>query len=539
MFVMPSATFEKIFELSTFAVIFWLYAETHYHFRGIPSRLKKNEPEIVADTPTRLEPGFPLPILLLVKDAHLYPVELQRLHIKLSNADAILLRTVSLTQKIDQAFWHRLFFVDPPDTPGSMTVTVTVFYRCGEKSQSCINDNYRLSSHAPFQVQLDDSPLPQQPGWVFGDCHVHSDSTSDQVEFGAPLEAVVEMGKASGLRFAGITDHSYDLDDDPLDYLTNHPQRPKWGFFQKRCRCLNRAHPDFVLLPGEELSAGNRFNRNIHLLLLNEPRFYAGSGDSGERWLHTRPEWRIPDVLKQISPTTLALAAHPATPIPLLQRLLIRRGRWHSADYSHPRLDGLQIWNGCTDSGFERGRKAWISMLLQNARLSIAAGNDAHGNFNRFRQIGFPFLTFRENHREIFAQARTGVYLNAPLKAATLLEALRLGRSFVTDGPFLAASLTGEKTIVQTGGVFRRSIGTLGLCIASSQLYGKPQEVMIYIGDCNQNKEAQIQIPLGQWQSNKEIPRLQLPPHGYIRVETRTSTGCRALTNPIYLASAD
>ena len=55
----------------------WLYAEIHYRFKFIPSRLFYRQPEIIADVPHRIEPGQPLPILLLVKDANRFPIELQ------------------------------------------------------------------------------------------------------------------------------------------------------------------------------------------------------------------------------------------------------------------------------------------------------------------------------------------------------------------------------------------------------------------------------------------------------------------------------
>ncbi|MBN2089185.1 hypothetical protein JW964_06215, partial [candidate division KSB1 bacterium] len=51
-----------------------LYAETHYSFKCIYSRLKKNEPEIILDVPFRIEPDQAIPILLLCKDADVFPV---------------------------------------------------------------------------------------------------------------------------------------------------------------------------------------------------------------------------------------------------------------------------------------------------------------------------------------------------------------------------------------------------------------------------------------------------------------------------------
>ena len=47
-----------------------LYAEMHYRWWPLPSRYFRKEPEILADAPRRVEPGQPLPLLLLVKDAN-------------------------------------------------------------------------------------------------------------------------------------------------------------------------------------------------------------------------------------------------------------------------------------------------------------------------------------------------------------------------------------------------------------------------------------------------------------------------------------
>ena len=62
---------------------FLAYAETHYSFKGIYSRLKKKEPEVVADAPHRVEPGKSIPLLILIKDAHYYPAKLNNVRVEL------------------------------------------------------------------------------------------------------------------------------------------------------------------------------------------------------------------------------------------------------------------------------------------------------------------------------------------------------------------------------------------------------------------------------------------------------------------------
>ena len=47
-----------------FIPVVLLYAELHFRFKWSGSRYYKKEPEILADTPTRIEPNNDIPILL-------------------------------------------------------------------------------------------------------------------------------------------------------------------------------------------------------------------------------------------------------------------------------------------------------------------------------------------------------------------------------------------------------------------------------------------------------------------------------------------
>ena len=55
---------------------FLLYAELHPRLFPFPNILNRRFPEILADAPSRINRNSKLPILVLVKDSHLYPVEL-------------------------------------------------------------------------------------------------------------------------------------------------------------------------------------------------------------------------------------------------------------------------------------------------------------------------------------------------------------------------------------------------------------------------------------------------------------------------------
>ena len=87
-----------------------LYAETHYSFRGIYSRLKKNEPEVLADVPHRLNPGHSLPVLLLIKDAHRYPVAVGRIEVSIDSPSGYRQREYFdlKNRRVRDHWWHTI-----------------------------------------------------------------------------------------------------------------------------------------------------------------------------------------------------------------------------------------------------------------------------------------------------------------------------------------------------------------------------------------------------------------------------------------------
>ena len=106
-------------------------------------------------------------------------------------------------------------------------------------------------------------------------------------------------------------------------------------------------------------------------------------------------------------------------------------------------LDGLQILNGDANQAFSEGLVCWKTLLLRGKKIFIAAGNDAHGNFNRFKQIGIPFFTIREHERQLFGKMRTAVGSES-LTEASLQEALQLGHTVITNGPLIVFTIINE-----------------------------------------------------------------------------------------------
>ncbi|MCK5380552.1 MAG: CehA/McbA family metallohydrolase, partial [Candidatus Latescibacteria bacterium] len=422
-----------------------LYAETHYTFPGLFSLLKRRQPEILADAPFRVEPSSPIPLLCLIKDAHRYPITLERVSVSVRAPSGSIQRIdFPLHVSISEPFWHRVLPVEAFE-PGRTLLDVRFYATRKGKRWTVRNDNYRTVSHDPLLVEVAPEPLPRAADWYYGEPHAHTQYTNDQVEFGAPIAATVELARAMGLSWFAATDHSYDLDDCSDNFLRNDPDHPLWRALKRDIERAHQEHPDFVALIGEEVSCGNAAGQNVHLLAYGLSDLIVGKGDSAERWFRTRPDRSVSDVLEEVRRQGgVAYAAHPLEPTPFFQRKLVRRGNWHWEDLLQDGLSGLQFWNGKQDRGLVRGKQAWIALLLEGKRVFALGGDDAHGNFNRFRQIGVPFVTMRESNQQRFGAVRTALYLPDGLSKPGMLEALRTGRSVITDGPFVAFHLESE-----------------------------------------------------------------------------------------------
>ena len=518
-----------------------LYAEVHYRIAGMFSRYFKREPEIVADAPLRVRAGKHLPVAVIIKDAHRYPIELTTVTVHLRHqSGARLYQRRMFREKIDRPMWHTLLFCPLPDDAGALTVEVEIEYRSGKKRRTCISDNYRLTSHRPFNVQIDDLPWPRATGWYFGETHSHTHLSSDQVEFGAPPEVTLTMARAQELDFVALTDHSYDLDDRPDNFLIDDPNLPKWRELWKTVETLNARQHDVVLIAGEELSAGNLRGQNVHLLIYNNRRFFHGSGDGAERWLRTRPEHRIDEVLPTLEPQASAIAAHPLTEPPMLQKLLLRRGRWHRADLTVEGLSGAQFWNGDKEAFLRDGLPQWIELLLKGGKVTLIAGNDAHGSFNRFRQIGTPHFSMREEQRELFGEARTGVLIDGEISVTAIVQAIQAGRVICTDGPFIDGILHTPRSSFRIGDTAAVPSGELEVQGISSPAFGAILRAEAIIGDCAAQKETRRPLtpPSGSSQFIHRF-KVDLPSRGYLRLEIETQRGeqhFHGFTNPIYLS---
>jgi len=522
-----------------------LYAEIHYTLKGF-SLVYRPWPEIISDAPHRVEPGQSIPILLLIKDAHRFRISLHSVQTVIEYPDGSAEKVDLIDEKINihQPWWYHIEHVRPkPDFSGPLRLHVSFYVqRQGKKKPRIVRtDNYRGTSHRPLTIFVAKEPYPRFDNWHFGDLHFHSDLTSDQVEFGAPLDATADIARAMGLAFSAVTDHSYDLDDLADDYLRNDPHLSKWRSLQDTVQNIEQ-EKGFIFLPGEEVSCGNQRGKNVHLLLLNNRRFFHGTGDSADRWFRNKPENTIPQILDELDENALAFAAHPEDAFTFLHRLLLSRGRWNDADYRHARLNGIQILNGVVDNAFRRGVKRWIKLLLQGRRIIIIAGNDSHGNFNRFRQLRLPFLCFREHTFHLFGKVRTCVYTEGKPKREDIIRGIQNGHCYITTGPAMILDVKNEKG--ESAGLGDRLSGNRFHLIIrgrSTQEFGCLESCKIWLGMLGSKKETLLfqQDRFGGNHTMYHAQDLQsLVTPSYLRGELITrieENEYFCLTNPIWL----
>ena len=348
------------------------------------------------------------------------------------------------------------------------------------------------------------------------------------------------MAEAVGMNVICITDHSYDLDDMPDNFLINDPELNKWKAFKNEVKQHNENQPAVLVIAGEEVSVRNRKNENVHLLVYNDDHFFEGNGDSGEKWFHYYSRNSITDVTRSLSNKAMAFAAHPTDEIPGMHHLLLNRGKWSVEDSLNEELCGVQILNG---HGKDKTREAisyWTKILLKNKQRFALAGNDSHGNFGVNRSIHVPFLTISETYTQLFGLWRTDIFLgDKPLTVDNTVEALRTGNYTLTNGPaldFFIIDALGDRKVMGSKG--KKPIKG---CIkaVSNQEFGKINKVIVWLGDIKNSREVIYKniSCSDNFDLDKEFEMTNETQLGYFRVEI-SSSGPKgehhAFSNPIW-----
>ncbi len=520
-----------------------LYAELHFRLKMFKGRYFINEPEILSDLPIRIEPGKKLPILILIKDAHIFPIKLQ-------NVEVILYKKHKMAERYDKEYnlsinkywWHDTIFINVDNICGTIQVDIIFTYEANSNTKTCKIHNYPLSTHRKLETYISEHAYPNDGNVVYGDLHYHTNLTEDMVEFGAPIKSTLNAAEAMGLDFFCNTDHSYDLDDKPGSWTETDPKLEKWNNSRIEIEKLNaETSNSSYIIPSEELSLHNSNGKNIHALILNNKSFLAGAGDGAEQLFNYDAEYDTINLHNNMEDNSLCIAAHPFVKTSLLQRLLLRRGKWEKDDILPENMIGLQILNGELDKTFYLSLKIWIKLLLEGYHKYIFAGNDAHGNFNQYRQISIPMVSLKEQKKQLFGQFRTGVLINGKSKnVASTLDSLKKGNCFITTGPLLNIIFRSDKSIYNMGSTVYKNSGVLEINIKSSPEFGVIKQIILKQGIIGKKTETDhiIVANLQKFQFNHKF-EIYASVHCYYRCIAefeivRNIKSC-AFSNPIWL----
>lgn len=385
-----------------------------------------------------------------------------------------------------------------------------------------------------------DTDLPRLDGWYYGDTHYHSEFTDNPYEYGGPLSATAEAARAVGLSWITVTDHSYCLNH------TKTPQEKKqgnrWQTYQRAVREMNKRYPQILLVPAEEITLRKGLS-GIHMLSFANPYIedthLAGFGSVTVKEAFER--LAAPGVGRR---TGFVFAAHPAS----------EGHTWADDDYhvaTDPRygdvFKGLQFFNEkivysqssgspieggvldpCAILGDEQRRRPWSTQLRDGVRdhwvdrllvpslvecrqtgelrkYFAVAGSDAHMDFNYALRPHPSFLVHNVNDNA-FGKVRTLARLPGSraeaLTEPNLLDALRNGRTVLTDGPVALFSLRRESdgrehAVGDTVTVSPGEELTLSVDWLSTEEFGPLHRISLYLGRSGGEEDISNRVGLG------------------------------------------
>ena len=179
-----------------------------------------------------------------------------------------------------------------------------------------------------------------------------------------------------------------------------------------------------------------------------------------------------------------------------------------------------------------------FSFLVSRKKYGIVAGNDAHGNFNSFRQVKIPLLKMDYHREHLFGEARTAVR-SPSLNRKDILRSIREHRCLISTGPFLNLEIHHGEQVAGIGDMVRiKDKSIIRITGISTAEYGPWQSVQMVLGNYQKKREIKkkIDIPLNNHQFAEKITLSDQP--DYIRLGGFTRSGDRTyfcLTNPIWM----
>lgn len=507
--------------------ILLLYAEIHFRFfPHFPSLLYRREPEITFDLPGRIDPGSDLPVALLINDIHRYPVSVNEVAIAISsgNGSPQIFRFKDLS---DHQIRHSMddqlqaFIFEIPRSKlseGQIYVNATISVSRKNHTWTVLNDNLFSSSKASFKCRVCSESLPGNEFCTYGDLHNHSIYSQSHVEFGPPLQVYDRMAAASGLDFLGITDHSYDLACKRENYLEQDKALTKWNLYLKDFLADYKT----IMIPGEEISCLNKDGKVVHLCGLGLHDYICGTLDGARRNTVFSQQLTVDQAIKEIHKQSgIAFAAHPGSQAGFLQSLFLHRGSWSEEDCS-VELDGFQALNSGYHKSWYRAKSLWINLLKKGMRIPLLGGNDAHGDFNRYRATSIPFVSIYEGFDRYMGYGKSGIY-GKKHSSDEILGSIRDGATFITNGPFISInrSITPFEPVISNRSIDSSDLSKLTVYAKSTAEFGRLLKLSVYLGGPSIEEKLLMKRHYNEsiYEAAEPVPSTELPQNCYLRAE--------------------
>jgi hypothetical protein len=181
---------------------------------------------------------------------------------------------------------------------------------------------------------------------------------------------------------------------------------------------------------------------------------------------------------------------------------------------------------------------------LKGHRIFAVAGNDAHGNFNRFRQLSIPFVLMTESNDNRFGEMKTAALLRSGVTERGVLEAISAGRSMITNGPVaILGARSGKSEEVIMGSSLRGREVEISIQARSTPEFGALQRIVLWRGITGETREESMMRTGCVDYSFSQRLNVQIKRGGYFRLEVWTSpkndfSGVShfCFTNPIWIS---
>jgi hypothetical protein len=466
-----------------------------------------------------------------------------------------------------------------------------------------------------LRVRLKAPPLPQLSNWYRGDIHYHSTFTDNPAERGNPLGVSKQVALDAGLNWVVLTDHSTDLGEDEFAKELKEAKGYSDGRFMfirgEEVTVASASPSNFTTLHLLALPSPDNPDKGFPDAAAKPGSvILTGDGSPGSAAMPLK------DALARVAAAGgVAYAAHPFDPI----SPILRGGSWDVAlDFLasggqglQAGLVGLESWNRAAthtaneardpfclhqdadpsacfrpdkdanqytrlEKGIEMG---WRPLLIDGLKPSeksgdsprfkvfMAAGSDAHGDFDFEATLdALDFLSkpmrgvsgYAEDNA--FGKLSTVVYCPAGMgpRGENILQALRDGRSVLSNGPLLVAGFDvngngsigdpEDVTIGQQYASAAKEFLPLQVEWASSDEFGPLQSLRLIIGSkTGESDPIEVQIPPRKALASDGLYPIDLISHlgklgpewGYVRLAARTVSSAgeefRCYTNPIWI----